>query len=43
LKSKNGTFLNQEVVEEPLVVASGDQLRCGGVVLQISLAEGAAN
>lgn len=39
LKSKNGTFLNQEAVEEPLVVTSGDQLRCGGVVLKISFAE----
>lgn len=39
LGSRNGTFLNQEPVVEPLVVASGDRLRCGQVVLGISIGE----
>ncbi len=37
LRSTNGTFLNQENVSAPLVVTSGDQLRCGQVVLSISV------
>lgn len=37
LHSTNGTFLNQESVLAPLVVTSGDQLRCGQVVLSISV------
>ncbi|HSO27851.1 MAG TPA: FHA domain-containing protein [Anaerolineales bacterium] len=35
LLSTNGTFLNQERVHEPLVIASGDQLRCGQFTLTI--------
>jgi len=37
LRSTNGTFLNQESVIAPLVVTSGDQLRCGQIVLSISV------
>jgi pSer/pThr/pTyr-binding forkhead associated (FHA) protein len=39
LHSTNGTFLNQEPVSEPVVIASGDQLRCGQLLFQISLGE----
>jgi len=39
LSSKNGTFLNQEPVTGPLVLASGDQLRFGQVTLQVLLSE----
>ena len=39
LKSTNGTFLNQETVDEPLVVTSGDKLRCGQVELNIKIGE----
>jgi hypothetical protein len=39
LHSTNGTFLNQEPVTGPVVVASGDELRCGQVVLIISIGE----
>jgi hypothetical protein len=31
LDSTNGTFLNQEQVSSPVVVASGDHIRCGQV------------
>ncbi len=39
LRSTNGTFLNQEPVSTPLVVTSGDQMRCGQVVLNIKIGE----
>jgi len=39
LRSRNGTFLNQEAADEPLVVASGDQLRLGQVVFLIKIDE----
>jgi pSer/pThr/pTyr-binding forkhead associated (FHA) protein len=39
LDSHNGTFLNQEPVEEPLVITSQDRLRCGQVVLEIRIGE----
>jgi len=39
LKSTNGTFLNQETVEEPMVITNGDKLRCGGVELTIHIGE----
>lgn len=35
LKSTNGTFLNGESVQIPVVVAPGDQIRCGEVILSI--------
>jgi len=37
LHSTNGSYLNQEAVLEPVVVTSGDQLRCGQVVLRIRI------
>jgi pSer/pThr/pTyr-binding forkhead associated (FHA) protein len=37
LGSTNGTFLNQESVSMPLVVAQGDQLRFGQVTLEVSI------
>jgi pSer/pThr/pTyr-binding forkhead associated (FHA) protein len=42
LHSKNGTFLNQERVSSATVLTSGDGLRCGGVELEITIAEGVA-
>lgn len=37
LRSTNGAFLNTEGILEPIVVASGDRLRCGGVEFDISV------
>jgi hypothetical protein len=37
LDSTNGTFLNQEQVTTPTVIATGDQLRCGQVLFSISI------
>ncbi len=37
LQSKNGTFINDEPVAAPVVLAEGDLLRCGGVQLIISI------
>ncbi|MBN1145708.1 MAG: FHA domain-containing protein [Anaerolineales bacterium] len=39
LRSRNGTFLNQEKVVEPLVMAAGDQLRLGQVVFLVEIGE----
>lgn len=39
LHSTNGTFLNQEAVLEPAVITSGDELRCGQVILRIKIGE----
>jgi pSer/pThr/pTyr-binding forkhead associated (FHA) protein len=39
LRSRNGTFLNQQLVSEPLVIASGDLLQCGQVIFQALLSE----
>jgi pSer/pThr/pTyr-binding forkhead associated (FHA) protein len=39
LKSRNGTYLNQSPVDEPMVLANGDQLRCGQVILELSIGE----
>lgn len=41
LHSTNGTFLNQEPVFTPMVIASGDELQCGQAVLTISVSEAA--
>jgi len=35
LKSTNGTYLNGEPVQIPVVVTPGDQIRCGEVMLSI--------
>jgi hypothetical protein len=37
LHSTNGTFLNREAVVEPVVVTSGDELRCGQVTMRIKI------
>jgi pSer/pThr/pTyr-binding forkhead associated (FHA) protein len=39
LNSTNGTYLNDEPVSAPLVVTSGDQVRCGQVSLDITVGE----
>jgi pSer/pThr/pTyr-binding forkhead associated (FHA) protein len=39
LHSRNGTFLNQQLVSEPLVIASGDQIRCGQAIFQVLMSE----
>jgi pSer/pThr/pTyr-binding forkhead associated (FHA) protein len=39
LHSTNGTFLNQEPVTSPLVITSGDELRCGQATLTITVGE----
>jgi len=39
LRSKNGTFLNGMPIQEAMVVTSGDQLRCGQVVIAITMVE----
>ena len=43
LHSTNGTYLNQEPVHEPLVIASGDIMRCGQVDVQISLGKSSSD
>lgn len=42
LESTNGTFLNQEFVSIPTVLADGDQIRCGQVDLAVSIGENAS-
>jgi pSer/pThr/pTyr-binding forkhead associated (FHA) protein len=37
LQSRNGTFINEELLTAPVVLAGGDVLRCGGVQLQIAI------
>ncbi|MFO7624638.1 MAG: FHA domain-containing protein [Anaerolineales bacterium] len=39
LQSTNGTFLNEEPVSAPIVITTGDLLRCGQVVMSIRLGE----
>jgi hypothetical protein len=39
LHSTNGTFLNQDAVLEPVVITSGDELRCGQVILRLKIGE----
>ena len=41
LRSTNGTYLNQEPVNTPLVLAHGDELRFGQVMMNILLEPGA--
>jgi pSer/pThr/pTyr-binding forkhead associated (FHA) protein len=43
LQSTNGTYLNDEPVSSPLVVTSGDQIRCGQVLLDIAIGESEKN
>ena len=37
MRSTNGTYLNQEAVVEPVVITSGDELRCGQVILRLKI------
>lgn len=37
LGSTNGTFLNQEPVNAPVVVTQGDQIRLGQIILRIAI------
>ncbi len=39
LNSTNGTFLNQERLDIPTVIVSGDELRCGQISLFINICE----
>jgi hypothetical protein len=39
LQSTNGTFLNQERLDVPTVIVTGDELRCGTVDLTIRIHE----
>lgn len=39
LHSTNGTFLNQERVDIPTVIVTGDEFRCGQVEVLISVSE----
>ncbi len=39
LGSTNGTFLNQEPIHTPLVLAMGDEVRCGQIVLEVTIGE----
>ena len=43
LQSTNGTFLNNEPVNEPLVVTSGDRLRCGKLSFSLTIGEPSEN
>jgi len=43
LNSTNGTFLNQEAVLIPVVVTSGDELRCGQVFFMITIGDSQTN
>jgi pSer/pThr/pTyr-binding forkhead associated (FHA) protein len=35
LQSTNGTFLNGERIEEPIVITDGDQIHCGKIVISV--------
>lgn len=37
LKSTNGTFLNDEKLDTPTVIVSGDEIRCGQAPLQVDI------
>ena len=39
LNSRNGTYLNDSRVSEPLVLTPGDELRCGQVVFIVAIGE----
>lgn len=39
LRSTNGTYLNEEPVTTPMVITSGDQLRCGQATLTVTVGE----
>lgn len=37
LNSRNGTFLNEKPVSQPLVITAGDELRCGHVAFIVRI------
>ena len=39
MHSTNGSYLNQQPVLEPVVIASGDQLRCGQAIITVWIGE----
>ncbi len=39
LNSTNGTFLNQERLDVPAVIVTGDEMRCGKVDVMINIGE----
>ncbi len=39
LHSRNGTMLNQQIVNEMVVLTSGDLLQCGRVIFQVKLGD----
>lgn len=39
LNSTNGTFINQEIVDEPIVITDSDRLRCGKIEIQVLMDE----
>jgi hypothetical protein len=39
LNSTNGTFLNQERLDVPTVIVTGDEVRCGNVDVTVSINE----
>jgi pSer/pThr/pTyr-binding forkhead associated (FHA) protein len=39
LDSTNGTFLNDEPVNSAVVLASGDQIRCGAIGIKVDITE----
>ncbi len=43
LRSKNGTYLNQERISSQMVLTSGDELRFGGVALLVHVASSGAS
>jgi pSer/pThr/pTyr-binding forkhead associated (FHA) protein len=40
LASTNGTFLNGAQVKMPIVLASGDEIKCGGALITINFSSG---
>lgn len=39
LGSTNGTFLNQQPVDESVVITSGDKIRCGQITLRLTISD----
>ena len=37
LKSTNGTFLNEEKLDTPTVIVTGDEIRCGQVPVRVQI------
>jgi pSer/pThr/pTyr-binding forkhead associated (FHA) protein len=39
LGSRNGSFLNGDPIESPMVIIAGDELRCGNILLNVEIAD----